>query len=119
MIIYGSGGVIITGQSIVENLKPIPPKVHLNYAYALADPNIINTPKPKNAVIINNKAVAPTLSANRFAISHQPGWCNFGEVCVGSPFLPKIVQNRQGVYLPPKSGATVISNDQLATASDH
>lgn len=111
------GGLKIWGTWPPDKLVPLPNYPHRGYAMLMKTPNIYNTAQPKKTTIINrNVATAPALSANRYVNKQKPGWCNFGEQCKDA-YLPKVVQVRQGVYLPPKDGGVVISNDQIATAT--
>lgn len=111
------GGVRVIGSWIGEKIKPLVTAKHLNYALVMASPNKLNTVKPKKTVLKTVDAgISPSMAPNSFQINHQPGYCDFGEQC-DSAYLPPIVKKRQGMYLPPKNGSVVVSNDQIATLS--
>lgn len=59
---------------------------------------------------------APTLSVSRFRLRHSAGWCDVEEACEQG-VLPKIVQKRQGDFLPPRDGESELAVNQIATVS--
>jgi hypothetical protein len=141
-IIFPSGGVKIAGTHVLQQTYAPPPikgglrvygswaaellhpsnggDVHRNYALAMKQDNIIKDQaeaKLRGTVIMEPAAMEqPRRKVSRFQIRHQPGWCDFGGKCKDA-FLPAIVKVRQKGILPPKDGATVVSDDQLATTS--
>ena len=109
------GGVRVIGSWLGELLKPIPPKRHLGYALAMKSENILNKQKSDKLLMDPVGVVSPVLDENRFTIAHEPGWCDVGDPC-DSAYLPKIVQRRQGKYLPPKQGRKTRTDRQIAQA---
>lgn len=109
--VKGSGR--LGGRARAENLRPLVSR-KTSSAYALATPNIINTPPVDQNKIIDRFAdTVPELDPNGFRIQHEPGWCEFSQPC-GSPLVPDIVKKRQGKYMPDKKARAVMSR-QIAT----
>jgi hypothetical protein len=109
------GGIKIFGSWPGEKIKFFVTQKHINYALLMKNKNILNTPAaPKNVIMDRFKVDTPLVTPNPFNVRNQPGWCDFGEACKAA-YLPKVVQNRQGKYLPTKKGGVTIGNDQITT----
>jgi hypothetical protein len=98
------GGVRIVGSWIGEKLKPLISARHLNYALVMGTPNILNTAEEDENQLISpyGSPESDPLKEDPYRIRHETGYCDFGETC-DFPYLPAIVKNRQGVYLPAKN----------------
>lgn len=100
------GGMRVGGRTIAERLRSYTSR-HLNYGYAMGSENIFTRVIYQQSLIAPTDDEAPELSEDSFRIQHEPGWCDVEDKCEEG-VLPKIVQRRQGQYLPPKNGRTTV-----------
>jgi hypothetical protein len=96
--IDGIAGIRIGGRSGAEYQK-FYESYRTGICRAMVNPNICTTPPPRTDVLMTSDVIPILESALPTLVS--AGWCEVVERC-SLGVLPKIVQNRQGVYLPPK-----------------
>lgn len=115
----GVGGLRIYGSWLGEKAITVVASPHRGYGLLMKSSNILNAPKPRTNAIINSQAKSQPLAASSpFALRNQAGWCEFGGSCARpDAYLPKVVQKRQGVYLPPKHGVQTQGDDQVVLLS--
>ena len=112
-----SGYAKTSGRARVENLKPLFSR-RTGYAFAMASENILNkTVEDVNQIIRSKDSAQPmTIEETSYRLQHEPGWCDIGDSC-GAAYLPKIIKNRQGKYLPSKNKRAVASR-QITTLTE-
>lgn len=113
------GGIRIFGATPAEKLKRYTKSVILGVARSMGTPNKVNDPelleRMRNRTSTSTMTV-PVPKVSPFSLRRQPGYTEFGETGEDA-YLPEIIKKRQKEILPPKAGATVVSNRQIATAS--
>lgn len=112
-----TGGARLASRSVIERFKNFT-TTRRGYGSAMASSNILTVPKDTRTKLIDPiNAQSPELSKNRYRMRHVNGWCDFGEPCKKA-FLPKIVKNRQGQYLPSKEGEDITDTlEELTTGT--
>lgn len=97
------GGVKLGGFSLIENLKVFT-KIHTNYALCLNTDNIakqLEAAKLVKDTIIGFQETPATPTPPVYVIPHPANYCDFSVQCADG-ILPEIVEDRQGVYIPPE-----------------
>jgi hypothetical protein len=112
-----TGGVRLASRSAIERIKNFT-TTRRGYGAAMASSNILSVPKDTSTKLLDPiNAQSPPLNKNRYRMRHVSGWCDFGEPCKKA-FLPKIVKNRQGKYLPSKEGGDITDTlEELTTGT--
>lgn len=107
------GGIIVLGKSRPSYLRYYE-KRNLKICRSLNSETLCNKviPDPKKT-IMNKKTDSPEILTNLIQVEIGSGWCDFGDSCTNG-YLPAIVKNRQGKYLPDKSRRYFIEG-QIAT----
>jgi len=90
---------------------------HFGYGRCMSSDNIYTTVTYDAALTPPTSDVSPDLEDARFRIQHEPGWCDVEEKCEEG-VLPKVVQRRQGEYLPPKLERATRRDRGIARISD-
>jgi len=107
------GGIINSGKPRIFYLRYYE-KRNLKICLSLNTETLCNKviPDPKKT-IMNKTGYDQDIATNMFQVEISSGWCDFNESCQNA-YLPAIVKNRQGKYLPEKSRRYSIEG-QIAT----
>lgn len=111
--ILATGGVIVAGKSIIERKRTFP-SFRSGYGRAMASENILT-------VIVDNTVkllpptsdITPELKEDRFRHELEGEWCDVEEACEEG-VLPRVIQNRQNGYVPPKIQTKAVQNRNIA-----
>ena len=107
------GGIIVFARFRPSYLRYYE-KRNLKICLSLNSETICNKviPDPKKT-IMNKTGYDQDIATNMFQVEISSGWCDFNDSCQNA-YLPAIVKNRQGKYLPEKSRRYSIEG-QIAT----
>lgn len=96
--------VRIAGSSSIARIKYTPNPIRVGWGRALVSDNLFDQVVRTGLIIPpSHRQQAPALAENRVRTELIGQWCSCDESCrVGC--LPKVQQNRQSPYLPPKYG---------------
>jgi hypothetical protein len=107
------GGIIVFARFRPSYLRYYE-KRNLKICLSLNSETLCNKviPDPKKT-IMNKTGYDQDIATNMFQVEISSGWCDFNDSCQNA-YLPAIVKNRQGKYLPEKSRRYSIQG-QIAT----
>lgn len=112
---YEAVGTVKVGGKTLPSRIQVWQTQHFGYGRAMGSENIFTVVDETPLLTPPTNDVSPELSDSRYRIQHEPGWCDVEEKC-DEGVLPKIVQRRQGIYLPPKIERVTRRDRGIATA---